>query len=403
MARAVKHIKDPVHGMIPLNQLQLDLINTPEVQRLSRVLHGDFKYLIYPGATHTRILHSLGVSHLSGEIAKHLGFDEADISLLQASGLLHDIGHPPFSHALSPLQAKDHEGKAADIITGKLTQPFPGAGEIPLLLERHGVDARDVAKLVIGKHPSRHLQQITASDLDADRMDYLVHDAHFTGAQFGAIDIGRLISTFALADGELCVLEKALDDLESFFIARAHMYSRVYAHHVSRAASDIILRAARGIIPGHPGWEDYTDDLLMSALHGQEGLPRKAYEMATYRRLPKRAYVVREGDATPAVRQRIAELCSDPDGFRLSISEASGADPDMTVIDTFFETLKRKANKMPTMRLLMESGEVRRASEVSDLIRSMSERTTNFDYFSVCVPPESVAKAGAFVKSRVGA
>ncbi|MEM0372380.1 MAG: HD domain-containing protein, partial [archaeon] len=154
-------INDPVHGHITLTPLQEKLLETPEVQRLSWVRQLGLTKLVYPGANNTRLEHSLGVSFIAGEIADHLGLSEDEKNLVQATGMLHDIGHAPFSHTLEPLLPFDHMVFTGELITGKKKMPFPNAGRIPSILEDFGVKPKEVADLVNKKYSGKkYVQQI---------------------------------------------------------------------------------------------------------------------------------------------------------------------------------------------------------------------------------------------------
>ncbi|NYZ80036.1 HD domain-containing protein, partial [Candidatus Micrarchaeota archaeon] len=130
-----KTINDPVHGHITLTPLQERLIETPELQRLAWVRQLGLTKLVFPGANNTRIEHSLGVSFIAGEIAEHLEVSESERNLVQAAGLLHDIGHAPFSHTLETLLRFDHMVFTGELITGKKKMPIPNAGQIPDILK----------------------------------------------------------------------------------------------------------------------------------------------------------------------------------------------------------------------------------------------------------------------------
>lgn len=383
MGKEVKFIKDPLYGMVPINSLQLELLNTPEVQRLAHVRQLDFSYLVFPGATHTRIQHALGVSHITGEIADYLNLGDYERMLLQASGLLHDIGHPPFSHCLEPLQKIEHEDRGYQMITGDLTIKAPGAGKIPEILEINGLNVKEVASLIVDKHPKKYLQHIISGDLDGDQMDYLPRDAYYTGAHFGAIDIGRLITTFVIVDDDLAIVEKSIESVENMFISRSHMYTRVYSHHSVRGISEMVIRASKEIIPKHPDWESYSDYEMMAALKNSGGFPERVYNMIIYRNLFKVAYRLREQDVNPKTTEAINNIVKDKKAFENEMVKKTGLSIEDFAVDTFFGVVKGKANRKPKMNILMSDGSVRNITEVSDLVKTLSERKTNFDVFMI--------------------
>ncbi|MGI0155057.1 MAG: HD domain-containing protein, partial [Thermoplasmata archaeon] len=193
-------IFDPVHGPIPLDPLALALIGTPEFQRLWEIRQTGFAHLVFPGANHTRLEHSLGTYWVAARFAERLGLDPANGRLLTTGALLHDLGHGPFSHSLDvPMRevlGHGHERISRARITGE--EPSPrGPAVVPAVLRRHGVDPGEVAKLVDPERPQRPswFGSILHGAIDADRIDYLQRDAHYTGVAHGAIDAVRLLDT----------------------------------------------------------------------------------------------------------------------------------------------------------------------------------------------------------------
>ncbi len=230
--RGVKKIYDEVHGYIELTELELKIVDTPTFQRLRYIKQLAAAWYVYPGATHTRFSHSIGTLHLMGIITSKfysMGFIhyKDDIQLLRLVALLHDIGHPPFSHAIEAFYRErlgiGHEDFTKLII---LRDPY-----ISQLIEDYGYDPREIVAVLEGRHRERLFNQLISSDLDVDRMDYLLRDARHTGVTYGLIDIQRLLATMVVdGEGNIAVLEKGLDAVENFYLARLHMYRAVYYH-----------------------------------------------------------------------------------------------------------------------------------------------------------------------------
>ncbi len=278
----VMYIRDPVHGSIRLSPLQEDLVQTVEVQRLSFIHQLGTTFHSYPGAHGMRLSHALGVSHLAGLMGKRLleflglsGEEREELlNLLQAAGMLHDVGHTPWSHTLEPLfieiHGKDHMDLVAGIIQGKENLKIRGAGKIPAVLERHGVNAGDVADLIRGNYTGpRYLQQSIFGEVDADTLDYLQRDFYFTGVAFGHIEIDRIMSTMAVHDDSLVFLSKGHAAIRDFLFARLQMYSTVYLHRKTRIADMMLLSAARRSVLELGEIDDFhvmTDDELLSFL-----------------------------------------------------------------------------------------------------------------------------------------
>ena len=181
-------IRDPVHGYVLLEGLALEIADTPQMQRLRWIKQLGLASLVYPGANHTRFEHSLGAYHLADLLANHLGLPEEDKMLVGAAALLHDVGHGPLSHAteaaLAPYLRKEHES-IIDILK---------KGELRAVLDNYGLKASDIQAAINGVG----LGQIVSGEIDVDRMDYLIRDAHYTGVAYGVIDRLRLLQKMTL-------------------------------------------------------------------------------------------------------------------------------------------------------------------------------------------------------------
>jgi HD superfamily phosphohydrolase len=227
----MKFIKDPVHGYVEVEEALLPVLDSPPVQRLRHVKQLGFSCLVYPGANHTRFEHSLGTMHLATLLARHLALDPAEVTLIAAAGLLHDTGHGPFSHTseafLAEFAGHDHH-RVEHLLAGPVLAPA---------LDGADLDPAEVAALIRGEHP---LADLIHGDLDADRMDYLQRDAHYTGAPYGTVDAERLIQSSLLHEGGLGIDESGIAAAESLLIARTLMRSAVYFHHTSRIATSML-------------------------------------------------------------------------------------------------------------------------------------------------------------------
>jgi len=230
----MKFIKDPVHGYVGVDAALLPVLDSPPVQRLRHVKQLGFSYLVYPGANHTRFEHSLGTMHLATLLARNLGLDQEDALLIGAAGLLHDIGHGPFSHTseafLSEFAGHDHHQ-----VDRLLAEPALAAA-----IAWAGLDPAAISALIRGEHP---LAGLIHGDLDADRMDYLLRDAHYTGVPYGTVDAERLIQSSVLLEGGPGIGESGIQAAESLLIARTLMRPAVYFHHTSRIATSMLTLA----------------------------------------------------------------------------------------------------------------------------------------------------------------
>lgn len=281
--KKVMYIRDPVHGNIRLSRLQEDLIKTVEVQRLSLVHQLGTTYQSYPGAHCMRLSHALGVSYLADKIGEHILEQIDDIpadkqlkmrKILQAAGLLHDIGHTPWSHTLEPLYIEihgmDHMRLVADLVVGKQVLNIRGSGRIPDILKSYDINPEDVADLICSRYKGpRYLQQMIFGEVDADMLDYLQRDFYFTGVAFGHIEMERIISTMTVVNDEIVFLIKGHEAIRDFLFARMQMYSSVYLHKKTRIVDMMMLAAARRSIIELGEIQDFhvlTDDEILSFL-----------------------------------------------------------------------------------------------------------------------------------------
>ena len=231
----MKVLRDPVHGYIHVDlQVVWECINSSWFQRLRRIRQLGGANMVYHCAEHTRFAHSLGVYEIVRrmvtevpDIAKTLNEEEKVIVML--AGLLHDIGHGPYSHAFETVTVTSHEKYTCRIIEDNT--------EITEILERtkKGL-SRDVADVIRHKSANPLLSQMISSQLDADRMDYLLRDAYFTGAAYGAFDLERILRTMRIYDGtQLAVKQSGVYAVENYIMARYHMYWQVYYHPTARS------------------------------------------------------------------------------------------------------------------------------------------------------------------------
>jgi uncharacterized protein len=334
---ASMNVTDPVHGSIPLSPLQECLIQTVEVQRLNSIHQLGMTFHVYPSAHSMRFAHALGVSHLAREMGLCLIMDNPDLdlsgaernmlaNLLSAAGLLHDIGHTPWSHTLEPLfleiKHQNHMEMIENILTGKQGMPIRGAGKIPLILAEYGVDPVQTARLISKTYSDhRFVQQMIFGEVDADTLDYLSRDFYSTGVSFGHIDIRRLLQTMIARPDRLYFKEKGLPAVRDFLNARVEMYSAVYLHKKTRIADLMFLRAARESIlrcGEFPGFWHMTDDELLSNMlqNSRSDYVRDICWRIKYRQgLFKRVYNIESGSLSGTDRnllKAISRLDRDP-------------------------------------------------------------------------------------------
>ena len=300
-----------MHGTVVLEGAALELVGTEAFQRLWGIRRTGFAHLVFPGANHTRLEHSLGTYSVAGRVAERLGLDRANSNLVRAAALLHDLGHGPFSHTLDgPMEevlGHGHEARSRAAIVG-----HAGDGTVPAILERAGLVPKQVADLVDPSVRTRRpaiLREILHGAIDADRIDYLQRDAHYTGVAHGAIDAARLLDTMRAIRGRLVFAEKGRSAVEGFLVGRALMYSTVYYHKTVRAA-EMMAQAALERLPGYPESAresfDWTDGEWLYRVRAAGGLSEELVRGLTSRRLYKR--VPGRRTLTPAARRGVASV-----------------------------------------------------------------------------------------------
>ena len=236
MAYVRKIINDPVYGFITVDDpLIFEIISHPYYQRLRRIHQMAFASLVYPGAVHTRLHHSLGAYHLMGLALAELRNKGVNITKEEEQGakiaiLLHDIGHGPYSHALERRLIKGvHHEDISILILQLLNEKLNGQLQIAI-------------DIFTDVYPKRFLHQLVSGQLDVDRMDYLNRDSFFTGVVEGAIGYDRILKMLTVHNGELMVEEKATFTVEKFLVSRRLMYWQVYLHKTVVAAEKMLVR-----------------------------------------------------------------------------------------------------------------------------------------------------------------
>jgi uncharacterized protein len=231
-----KIINDPVYGFITLDDpLIYKIISHPWYQRLRRIKQMALSYLVYPGAVHSRLHHSLGAYHLMGLALSELESKGVPISAEEEQAakiaiLLHDVGHGPFSHALEKVvvEGMDHETLSL-MIMEKLNGECGGQLSLAIQIFRN-------------QYTKKFLYQLISGQLDVDRMDYLSRDSFFTGVSEGTIGYDRILKMLTVHKGELMVEEKAIYSIEEFLVSRRLMYWQVYLHKTVLSSEMMLVK-----------------------------------------------------------------------------------------------------------------------------------------------------------------
>ncbi|QCJ46429.1 HD domain-containing protein [Haloprofundus sp. MHR1] len=371
-------IKDSVHDYISVDPVARALLDTPELQRLRHIKQLSTVRLVYPSANHTRFEHSLGVYHLASRALDHLGVDDDRAAHVRAAALLHDIGHGPYGHQTEEVimrRTGEHHDEIGDLLASS------AAGDV---LRAHGLDPERVAELVRGEGD---LGQLVSGELDVDRMDYLVRDAHHSGVPYGTIDHGRLVRALRLREGRLVLAEGNVQTAESMLLARSLMNGVVYRHHVSRIAGAMLDRASERLL-------DETD-----------------LSVRKFRRMADHDLLVELGREVPDFGRRIerrdlykravwAGLWEVPawvpdighDDVRAAerdVADAAGVDPDDVIVDVPSRpTLKESETHV------VVDGTVRWLEEASELVGALRNTERAQWRLGVYAPDEHVEAVG---------
>lgn len=227
-------LRDPVHGYIHITSPVIwRLLDTPEFQRLRRIRQLGGVFQVYHTAEHSRFSHSLGVY----EIVRRMTEEVPDIGgslsrqeklVVLCAALLHDVGHGPYSHSFERLSHCSHEQMTMRLI-------LENTDIHTVLAEADPSLPAQVAAVIQGTCPNPLLCDLISSQLDADRMDYLLRDAYETGTSYGTFDLERILRCLRVKNGRLCIKESGMHSVEDYIMARYHMYWQVYLHPVARA------------------------------------------------------------------------------------------------------------------------------------------------------------------------
>jgi uncharacterized protein len=426
-------VRDPIHGAIELDRAEVAVADHPWVQRLRNVRQTGFSQMAFPGATHTRYMHSLGAMHLAGlafdRAYRDWPFDRPDArerlrAAVRVAALCHDLGHPPFSHcmefAMPSLRAlplgwiKDddriatHEDYTVAILEhtplrAAIDGAFPFSARHVASLVRHEVKPGDDFFVDGGLDHRRLLSQIVSSELDVDRMDYLVRDAHYTGARYGQVDTTWLLSNLApwVANGQvnLAIEGRAVYAFDHFLLARHHMFLMVYFHHKSVVYEEMLRRYVDREdrpwrLPSDLDAYLLADDIALMA-HLREAARGDAWaarivEQRPYRRVVERHGNPRQADPSPAVAKLAAAGID-------SIAAAS------TGRLSHYERIGTKRQRAPQIFVLE-----RMPGQPVERVRTLTEASVVFDRYAeervigrVYVPPDQAERAQDVLSGRL--
>jgi len=315
-----KIIRDSIHGDIKVEGIFLDLLATPELQRLYNVKQLGLAHLVFPGAHHTRLEHSLGTYHMALRSAELLGLDRNETEIVTCAALLHDIGHGPFSHTLEALLRDsldvDHVELTEKLIFGEYKifddreKEFISFQSVHEILKKNSIDEKKIANIIKGEKKDKpFLSQLLDSAIDVDQLDYLIRDAYYTGVAYGMIDIERFLQTLVIHSDNLVVKRKGVGVVENILMARALMYSSIYFHKTVRIA-ELMLSKAIELIPDAEPFDFFkmTDSELVNDLKRRGVFQQKIATCLKYRKLYKQAYAADHSNLNEQQRDIVKKL-----------------------------------------------------------------------------------------------
>lgn len=402
----MKVLRDPINGNVKVTDGELALIDTPQFQRMRRVRQLGFAWLAYPCATHTRFEHCVGAMFMAERMCSVVGASKEDTKTLRAAALLHDLGHPPFSHHIAEFlerhTKKAHEDITAEVISGK--------GEVRESLTAGGYDVREAARLAGGLGRGWKQMIVTGREasylrkcIDADIMDYMIRDSYYTGAAYGMIDRDRLVDNLKIVGGTLMLHEKARFAIESLLIARYIMMPAVYRHKVVGIADSMLDRALERLHSEgklEPGRLWGMDEVgFISFMRAQDGYPAKIMGMIDNRRLLKLAAQARLegfGSNAAATTEVDAELAGrlvklrDPGKIRQiegELAKKYGVEEGMLLLDVYGPP-ERETGSEPADSILVwkDGGRVESIEKMSNIARSVAMMDWSQWYAAIYCP-----------------
>lgn len=380
MGMKKKFIRDSVYGDIRLNEIEVEVMDNPQFQRLRRIKQLGLISLIYPGANHTRFEHSIGTMHIASKLADKLDLNQDDKELVRISALLHDIGHGPFSHVSEGVLSFPHE---------ELTKYVIENTAIRDIIEKKF----DITKIIEIINGEGKFGPIVSGELDADRMDYLLRDSHYTGVAYGIIDYERIISNLNL-NKHLSLDIKGVQAAEGALVSRYFMYPSVYQHHTTRIVNSMFRRGLKklidsGIINENDMYK-YDDADIIGIFRNSEGYPKEIMKRLDNRNLfkrvktirldnfknPEKLYKIENKELRKAEEEIAVDYDINKDYVILNIAEYPRFDEMKTEVSV--------------------DGKLYPLTEISNIIAALSKARFNIPDISLYVPEEEKSKFKKF-------
>ncbi len=363
------YIRDPLFGNIKLGDLEGSIIECSDFQRLRYIRQLGFAFLVYPGAVYSRFEHSLGTFHVTRDLAANVS--EEDNEELALAGLLHDLGHGPFSHSSDPLIAEflgtNHELAGMEKVR---------RGEIGDIIRGNGLSVEKLTGYLRGES----LGGIVGGVLGSDRIDYLMRDALHIGVAYGVIDYNRIKGKLTLYNGRPAIYASGMQGAESLLISRYFMHMSVYFHHAGDIATEMYRKAAR-IALQNGAFDpkellEMTDDEVIIKISSEKEAGKLLHKVFR-RKLFKRVYY---GGARPGIGER-----------ELEDAMASAGIPQNEYI---INTQKSKEDHEEGLSVVSKDGSyMGRLEELSPLVKALINISNSRNILMVAVEKDRLPAA----------
>ena len=382
MEKHVHEIRDPIHGFIALSEKEVKLINTRAFQRLRRIRQLAMAFLVYPGTLHTRFDHSIGVMHIAGRICDRLKITGIEREQVRLAALLHDIGHGPFSHISEHLlaqyateesrkasiQEKIHEQVTVDIIKND--------SEIGEILSKD--ECQFVIEMIEDNTTRGFQRDIVSSDLDADKMDYLLRDSYFAGVKYGTYDLEKIIESCRIhhkgKESYLAISYKGIHALEQLLLAKYHMTQQVYHHRVRSVSDAMIVRGLKLAIDGR--------NAEIEQLYRYDGTPEFINNYMKYH--DERLVDILRGCAQPKAREIFQRL------YERRLFKMIGELPLKDVDDSIDRKRLAQIDDLQKRNLEERIAEYLKIDPDDVIVNKLNIRTPNYGSQSYLLNPEAV-------------
>jgi uncharacterized protein len=371
-------IRDPIHGNIQLDETEAKIINTVEMQRLRYIRQLDVTHLIFPGANHTRFEHSLGTMRLTRELVSNI-YDDY-VKEFSYIGLLHDIGHGPFSH-LSESVIKKHLNKTHEQIGEDIIKD----SEIKDIISDSGLSFTKI----MSYFKEADKIDVVGGPLGSDRIDYLMRDSHYTGVAYGIIDSERIKSRLVLYKNKVAISEEGISGAESLLIARYFMYYNVYAHHAKTIANKMLVNAIefaleKNVFDAQELSMLYDEELVYKIANSDAEIAVNLVNRVMKRDLFKRAYneMIKKDIEVKKLEDEIIKAGFAREDFIVNVSNFGGNKDNLDIVDS-------------------DKNFVGKLTEVSPFVKTLIDVLSNSKRLIVACDKDNVNKLNSIVKKFV--